>query len=616
MQVSNAAARIRHLFRTLARCERGSVFPLFLASTGVIVGASVGGLDLARHADVTTRLQYALDTAALAMGRLAATESDPDRLLAEARRYFEINFPPNFQGTRITADKIRLNGNSSGTVLTLSVEGALPLLSTGFLDISSATLSTKSTITLEGNPNLEIVFTKDVNSQDNANALSERLEDLGNALLEKGNGSVFIGTVPYTDAVNVGTGEKQRYWVARWLEDMGKSNVASSAANYHTTLWNGCIAEPRPWENPGLRPVSALNPNAAFVPLFVRVETTLTDKKNPPAKAISLRTGEWENNERLTQYYKQPISIEAVGNSDLRYFWSRFVPGPGNSPQSHFDILSLHEPANCDATPKMQFLENGHAAVEALQEMAAAPSAPAAKSLPPAGLLWSWRMLSDNWRTGNGWNAAHVIHPDSEPTRAIVLITSGAITSWSQLESQDSAGAPYPVWTDDPFNYFNFLLRYHSDNCKGADHNKGDENTVECKNGRRAIREYVHTAPLGTATNSWQYPVSSLAMANPFAEPEDKLNGKKNSHPLNTSGWPAVSEYMKRVCDAIKGNSIHLFVLAPQFTDAGLPNRSDFLHCSSDSRIYTLDDANTLEQALLNLRSDSAKLRLVPLPST
>lgn len=599
---------IHQRLRRLARCQRGAVMPLFLVSAAVIFGASLGGLDLARHAGAKTQLQSALDGAALAMGRLASSQQDAAVLLGEARRYFEANFRTKYQGTGIDASKLSLTMNDNGRVLTLSVEGSLPLLSTGFLEVSAAALRAQSTVTLQGNPNLEVVFAKDTNSFDGLGELffSSELRNLGKALLANQDNSVYIGTVPYTDVVNVGQGKRQQGWVERWLEHDTANKARSGAKNYHLSRWSGCIAEPGPWEKPDLGGIDPLTPNARFIPLFARVQTSLNDGNNP-GKGWTLRDKTWSGDERITQYVEQPISLSAVATGADRYFWSDFVPGSGNSPKSQFDIFSLHEPVNCDAAAEVHFLDNTEAAIDALDTMANIRPAEFGKSLPPVGLLWSWRMLTESWREENGWNAANLPKSQQTPARAIVLITPGDMTSWDWLGFTERYNTLRPIWSMSADNYFHFRMRYHSDTCKGGDHNgngggKGNNNKGDCHNGERHVREYVHNSPLSSTRNEWQYPVSSLAMANPFAS-EDTLN---------FTGWPSVGDYLEATCSAIKEDGISLFVLSPRLVDWPVANKQRFLRCSSDSKVHTLGQMETLEQALLNLRSESSTLRLVP----
>jgi len=605
MRASTSAASIVHRLRRFARCERGAVMPLFLVSAAVIFGASLGGLDLARHASATTRLQNALDGAALAMGRLASSEQDTSVLLGEARRYFEANFPADYQGSGIDAGRLSLSTNDSGRVLTLSVDGSLPLLSTGFLDVSAAALRAKSTVALERNPNLEVVFSKDTNSFDGLGELffASALRKLGQALLTNQDNSVYIGTVPYSDVVNVGNGEKQQAWVARWLEHDTTNKSQPGAKNYHRNYWSGCIAEPTPWVRPDLGNIRPLTPAARFIPLSVRIQTSLHEKLQKKDKGWQLNTSQFQKNEYVTQYVEQPISLIPVASGADRYFWSNFTRGPGNSGKSEFDIYSLHEPLNCLTAAQVHFLDNTVDALDALETMADIPPQDYLKSLPPAGLLWSWRMLAPAWRQGNGWDTSALPQDGAAPARAIVLITPGDITSWEWLGFTNQYNILRPIWKSGSTNAFQFQMTYHTDTCVG-DPNNNDGDLEKCKKGGRYVRTHQHNAALSSQDNEWQYPVSSLAMTNPFGTP----------NALDFNGWPSVAEYLEATCNAIKNDGISLFVLSPRALNwtGVFGNRDRFLRCASDSRIYTMTQMEALKQALLNLRSESSTLRLVP----
>lgn len=584
---------------------------MFLVSTGVIVGTSIGGLDLARHADVTTRLQYALDTAALAMGRLAASESDPDQLLTEARRYFEINFPPNFEGTRITADQIKLSGNSSGRVLTLSVDGLLPLLSTGFLDASAIKLAAKSTITLEGNPNLEVVFAVDTSTTPTQPAtFPTKLATLGSELARLGNGSTHVGVVPYSEVVNVG--KEHWHWVERWYSHADSSRITPFVQNYVKTRWTGCIAEPEPWK---ARDAQLLSPDANFMPIIARVETGLWTAKaggNGPEKLTDDMNGTgWELNGTASKHelviktgVKQPESVTMLSSNDPpeRLLWVDFYQGPGNvqnsnSPHERFHLYSLHEPANCNEKAQVAFLANDPNQIFDNLNNKTRINQPDSqrKALPPAGLLWSWRMMAPQWRGDSGWNGPAMSQEERTPARAIVVVTDGLINTWNNLSANDSANSPLRVWENRQENDFTFRLDYHT---------RCTSNGQGCSKNAEFLRTHVHDRQgsqlkLSVNNNGWQRPVSSLAMKDPF------ISGPN----INFTNWPSVNSMTEKICNAISRDGINIFVLSPS---QQLTNREVFAKCAGDNRLYSSNDLESLKEALLNLRSDSTKLRLVP----
>lgn len=599
MCASTSPASIARHLRRFARCERGAVMPLFLVSAAVILGASLGGIDLARHASATTRLQNALDGAALAMGRLAASEQDEVILLKEAKRYFEANFPKGYQGSGIDASTLSLSVNDSGRVLTLSTDGSLPLLSTGFLDVSAAPLRATSTVALEGNSNLEVVFAVDTSAtSDIPNSFANSLKGLATDLLERGQGSTHIGIVPYSEVVNVGTEHQQ--WVARWRDHApNEKKNAEVLKDYLSTKWTGCIAEPSPWQwnASGIERVKPLTPDANFMPVIARIETGLWQHKKKNNKDWPQDMGDgWVLEGVSNPYnvykggdpaYPQPHSVTELGSSDRpsRLLWVDFDKHHGGgSPHQNFNLYSIHEPENCHAETKVHFLDNDPGSVpDRLKTltMLTTVSQPT-RVLPPAGLLWSWRMLNPAWReAGNGWSGSPYIQAENgqEPAQAIVIVTQGDIGNWNTLQD---ASNTHRVWRNG--SSFKFELSYYIQHSNGK--------------GQPSLRTHAHNHELAITNNGWQRPVSSLAMKDPFASTD---------HIVFSGKWPSVAEYTSDTCAAIQGDNIQIFVLSPK---AVISNQTLFKNCASDSQVYTNTDA--LREALLNLRSESSTLRLVP----
>lgn len=607
MRASKSATTIVHHLRRFARCERGAVMPLFLVSAAVIFGASLGGLDLARHASATTRLQNALDGAALAMGRLASSEQDTSVLLGEARRYFEANFPADYQGSGIDAGRLSLSTNDSGRVLTLSVDGSLPLLSTGFLEVSAAPLRAKSTVALEGNSNLEVVFALDTSATSGIpNSFADSLKELTTELLERGQGSTHIGIVPYSEVVNVGS--EYRGWVARWHNHASSDRKTPFTSTYHSTHWTGCIAEPEPWKAPQLNNITPGLPTDNFMPVVARVETGLWSDKagKGPNKEMTDDMGDgWALTARPDKdALPQPQAIRALHSTHPheRLLWVYFYPGPGqgNSPHERFHLYSVHEPASCKADAKVRYLDNNALAVSDAMASMAQLTQPdnQSKALPAAGLLWSWRMLAPTWRGNAGWYGSVQKELGKDSARAIVVVTRGSNTEWADLsKNSNDYNAPVRTWATTVDNDFTFELDYRK--C-------GNENN--CK-GTPVPTTYYHAPAspgnmkLAVTNNGWQKPVSSLAMKDPFKSEED----------IKFNAWPTARNYLRGVCDAIKVDGVNVFALSPP---AGMLNSSDISYCVSggegNKQVYNSAQIETLREALLNLRSESSTLRLVP----
>jgi Flp pilus assembly protein TadG len=96
----------RFLYR-FAQDNSGSVFIFVGLAIIVLVGVVGIALDLGTRGMISTRMQNAADSAALA-GALADTNSDAERI-ATARRFFALNFPDHYLQTDMTAEQVAIS---------------------------------------------------------------------------------------------------------------------------------------------------------------------------------------------------------------------------------------------------------------------------------------------------------------------------------------------------------------------------------------------------------------------------------------------------------------------------------------------------------------------------
>ncbi len=91
-------------FHRFAHDTRGSVFIFVGLAIIVLVGVIGIALDLGTQGMISTRMQNAADSAALA-GALSDAKNDAERI-ATTRRYFALNYPDNYLGTDLTASQV------------------------------------------------------------------------------------------------------------------------------------------------------------------------------------------------------------------------------------------------------------------------------------------------------------------------------------------------------------------------------------------------------------------------------------------------------------------------------------------------------------------------------
>src|SRR5690606_15624483 len=96
----------------------------------------------------------------------------------------------------------------------------------------------------------------------------------------RADNTLALGIVPFSHVVNVGTDATQQEWVKNWRNQIAAgipaARTAHLPADYVSTAWSGCIAEPQPWTAPAQRGqgLAPLTPSAGFIPLFARVNTS------------------------------------------------------------------------------------------------------------------------------------------------------------------------------------------------------------------------------------------------------------------------------------------------------------------------------------------------------
>lgn len=624
--------------RRLRKNQRGAVTPMFLVSAGLVFGVSLGAIDLIRYTTAKSRLQAALDNSALAAGQLASVQGTGDMaaLTAEAQAYFDANFPEGYLGSGLRGGTVSLQLGEGGGTLAATVDAALPLISTGFLDVSSLNMASAAVVELPGVSAIEVVFAIDKganpagskgnkgngngNKKFDSLAAVSTAQSLAELLMQDEDLAVpgaSIGLVPFSEVVNVG--EVGRPWVARWLDydwdNADRWRLRDTNRDYTEQVWRGCIAEPEPWNKPDS--FGVLSPSARFQPVFMRVVTEFNtfhkEKGNHYFKY------QWNHQpligldgSQAAASYQAGDAVDLLRNNGDSYndrrLWAEFggrESKNGKKPGASFFIFGAFEPETCVVSNRVRFLTTDAQSVEAsLSDIASEPAQ--GDTLHSAGLLWSWRMLHPNWRGGSGWDDTSLeVVGDGEQAKTIVLFANGTDANWSDINV-----VPAPpihksdnLWDPDN-NGFAFKLGYLGQVCEGKN------NKVEC--GETQEISYVQppfVPPVkpGNIPKKddyyWQYPATSLLMPNPYKYDQNRAEDDLNP---DTSGWPAMSTYTAEVCNAIKQDGIKILVV--DLNGAGDPALKA---CSSDNRLYSPNELEAVRNAIAQNISSGGKLRLI-----
>ena len=378
-RAKRAASGVRFIHR-LGVDQTGAVALMFIASAALIFGASLGAIDLIRYTDAKARVQASLDNAALALGQMVVTEGAGD-LETAAMSYFGAGFPAGYLGSKVTAENISVA--VGGGTLTLTFNGELPLISAGFLKVLALGLNSTSVVQIASISDVEVVFALDKGEHISGPGNSTGREDQGShdaldsaasrlaELLMKPDGvvipGVYIGLVPFSSVVNVGpqNNSSARNWVARWQQETSGTEGRKQYSNqdYTASVWRGCIAEPRPWQSPA---VSALTPQAAFQPVFVRVRTALKEKSGGADwKGLVLNGIAAGNDEDIVGTYMpgqlMPLRRNSLVNSRFdRRLWAEFKGYSGGQGWADFSVYGAFEPENCLDGYRTRFLSDNY----------------------------------------------------------------------------------------------------------------------------------------------------------------------------------------------------------------------------------------------------------------
>jgi Flp pilus assembly protein TadG len=223
----SARALIRRIAadRRWIRCERGNVAIIFALAVIPMVLAVGTAVDLARIYMVKQRLESALDAAGLAAGAVTNPATD---LQTVANAFFTANFPDAALGTASTPVLVSDSGQ-----IDISGSAVVPMSFMQIVGISQVTVHSSARIIRE-TTGLELVMALDnttsMSFSGKLTAMKSAALDMIDILFgdETTPALLRVGLVPFSDVVNIGTG-----------------NVAyttgTGAYNWGTTSWSGCV---------------------------------------------------------------------------------------------------------------------------------------------------------------------------------------------------------------------------------------------------------------------------------------------------------------------------------------------------------------------------------------
>ncbi|WP_310222846.1 pilus assembly protein TadG-related protein [Sphingobium xenophagum] len=203
--------------RRLAKSQAGNTMAIVAAAIIPLAALIGGGLDMSRAYMARSRLQQACDAAALAGRRAMTTSSMTTANIAEARKFFDFNFP---QGTAETANFVPVIQSKPGETTTVQVTASTTIPTTVMKIFKFTTLPLNVTCEARfdiGNTDVMLVLdTTGSMEQAISNgtggtttriaALRQAVKDFYDTLGpgSDATGRIRYGFMPYSSTVNVG----------------------------------------------------------------------------------------------------------------------------------------------------------------------------------------------------------------------------------------------------------------------------------------------------------------------------------------------------------------------------------------------------------------------------
>lgn len=355
----------------------------FLAAA-IIPLVAFGGLaiDTARGYLVKTRLQYALDAAALAGGGAMFDETKRD---AAIMAIFKANLPAGYMGATVNGPHISVNGVDQ----TIKVE-AVVALETSLMRVVGINEMNVSAVTevqrqVKG---MELALVLDITGsmrETTSGSVQSKLEDLRDAaaklvdILYAGRDEVedfYVAVVPYTGTVNIG---KQH---ANWLY---RSYGGGSGHGGHGHGGGGSDLPYDPPSNTNPEPYdpSDYNPTSWKGCVEARYRHG-RDRNDDPPFAERFYPHFWPSDRDYLSYIFDDLELRAIRNNP----WNKWHINEDHGDFGHGPNLNCGNPI----VPLVKSRSTIEDAIDDLEYWRYGGT------IGNQGLVWGWRVISPRWR--------------------------------------------------------------------------------------------------------------------------------------------------------------------------------------------------------------------------
>jgi Flp pilus assembly protein TadG len=382
------------MFRRFIRDRRANIAMMFGIVTVPLIVATGGAIDFSRAYEQRIVVQDALDAAALAANRLLGFATE-EEIYAEALAFFNANILG-----RLDAETV-LNMVIDGGTVALSTTLGVPTTFLGIIDIDQINFNVRS-LSMSGAATYEIVMVLDNSTSmrgSKIDSLKVAATNLVNsvfalAVSNPAPDPIRVGIVPFAASVNVGPS----YDTAAWMDTTGIGPNAGINHDYDATPttpftnrfslfnamtnvdWLGCVeARAHPYDTIDTTPTAAV-PATLFEPMFAPDEPDATGFPNnylsDTGGTCQTATGQLDYCTNDTCRQERVCKYNNVSGT--------YFNGPGEGPNLH-----------CTATALTPLTNNQNTLLNAIDAMYA-PQSPAGYTNIEEGVMWGWRLLSDN----------------------------------------------------------------------------------------------------------------------------------------------------------------------------------------------------------------------------
>lgn len=426
MLLRSLLSRFMQRIHEFYRKDSGMTLPL-LAVSMIAITTLVGmAIDTGRMQLVQSKLQFSLDAAGLAAGSTVSTST----LNSEVAKYLGANFN-GYLGATLTGTSATVD--STNTIITLSATATLPTTFMAVAGVNTITVSATSQIS-RAVTGLELVMVLDnTGSMNNSagqsgvskiQALQSAATTLVNTLFASNPpaGKLWVGIVPFSQAVNIGTGHPT--WMNTTYDNSMVDTSGSSASTDWgpSGSWAGCVDARGSGEDITDDPPVTSNTSTLFDAYY-----WYSDSLNPDSGTVTNSgANNWKQCTKRWNRCKGGSCVVVSGSCSTSSGHTCTLTTPSCTYSSPLNQTTQGPNYLCpqQVTP---MTNDKNTLLNAINSMQARGD-----TLIPQGMQWGWNMLSPRWQGfwggTMGSNGLPLAYNTQGMSKAIVLLTDGTNT--------------------------------------------------------------------------------------------------------------------------------------------------------------------------------------------